>query len=918
MIENLDTPFSDEESLGVLNGFVRKWFEKNFNELTPPQKFAFKLISEGKNALITAPTGSGKTLSAFLSIVSKLFDLSLSGKLEEKVYCIYISPLRALNNDVYRNLSKPLDEIYEMIKEEKKGDIIKGNIRKVSIAVRTGDTPQNERHKMLVHPPNILITTPESISIILNSEKFMENLRGLNYVIIDELHELANNKRGVHLSLSLERLADLTGKDFQRIGMGATLYPMEEAAKFLVGYDKNGELRQCSIVDASWSKRIEAKVISPVKDMIYTQDSKIENAIYSEIDKIIRSSRTTLVFTNTRSGTERVIFNLKKRFKYADEDIAAHHSSLSREHRLEVEEMLKLGSLKCAVTSTSLELGVDIGYIDNVVQLGSPKSITRAIQRIGRAGHSFKSIAKGEMIVTNRDDLIECSIMLDSALKRKLDSFSVPKQPLDVLAQHIVGMSLNRKWGIEEALAVVRRAYAYHDLSKPQFISLLDYLAGHYVGLESRRVYGKIWYDEKEGMFGRRGKYAKIIYMLNVGTIPDDVSVGVFTAGKKWVGNIEEEFMTRLKPGDIFTLGGKLYKFEYSRGMRCYVSPADTSVPTIPPWYSERLPLSFELADAIGSFRKEIAEAIESSSGESAKKSKAKQTAKRNALPEKVDKILSELPIDYNSKIAIYNYFFEQYAYTSHIPNDRELLIEETFDPYNDKRYIIFHSLYGRRTNDALSRLFAIQLSDMLDEEIGLTISDNGFVFTISKDSHISEREIGAAIRALYSKSIIELLKSNIRRTELMKRKFRQVASRGFMILRNYKGWKIPIGKQQVNSQMLLAASEEIDPNFPIISETYREILYDVMDISRAEEVLKRIREGTLKYSFIRTSSPSPFAHILLTFGEADVLSLKGKQEYLQYLHKMVLKKIGAEKGAPKHAAAPKRHKAAGKPIKGV
>ncbi|MEM3227481.1 MAG: ATP-dependent helicase [Candidatus Micrarchaeaceae archaeon] len=905
MIETLSKPFSDEESLGSLNSYVRDWFTKNFNELTPPQKFAFKLISEGKNVLITAPTGSGKTLSSFLSIISDLFNASLSGNLKEKVYCIYISPLRALNNDVYKNLAKPLDEIYESIRVDKKRDIIKENIRKVSIAVRTGDTPQNERNRMLVHPPNILITTPESISIILNSDKFMEHLSELKYVIIDELHELANNKRGVHLSLSLERLAELTGRDFQRIGMGATLYPLDEAAKFLVGYRDGNELRQCTVVDASWSKRFEAKVISPVSDMIYTEDSKIENAIYSEIDKVIRSSKTTLVFTNTRSGTERVVFNLKKRFKYSDDDIAAHHGSLSREHRFEVEELLKLGSLKCAVTSTSLELGVDIGSIDNVVQLGSPKSITRAVQRIGRAGHSFRSVAKGEMIVTNRDDLIECAIMLDSAMKKELDSFTVPKHPLDVLAQHIVGMSLNKKWNVEDALAVVRKAYAYHDLPKAEFLQLLDYLAGHYVGLESRRVYGKIWYDESEKAFGRRGKYAKIIYMLNVGTIPDNVSIGVFTLGKKWIGNIEEEFMTRLKPGDIFALGGKLYKFEYSRNMRCYVSPADAKVPTIPPWYSERLPLSFELAERIGRFRREFGDVILKSLRASAGNLKHSSAAlSMHKLPKEVDAMLSSLPINSKAKEAIYKYFAEQYLFAGNVPNDKLLLIEETFDPYNDSRYIIFHSLYGRRVNDALSRLFAIRISDLLNEEIGITVSDNGFVLALEADSHISENEISSIVRKLASSSILETLKANIRRTETMKRKFRQVAARSFMVLRNYKGWNIPIGRQQVNSQMLLAAAEAIDPNFPVVSETYREILYDMMDLDRTEEVLKRLREGSVKYKFIKTSVPSPFAHILLTFGEADVLSLKGKQKYLQYLHKMVIKKIG---GGQKRKARAKR-----------
>ena len=555
MITYAEKPFDDKDSLGVLNRYVKEWFSSKFDELTPPQKYAFKLISEKKNVLITAPTGSGKTMSGFLSIISRLFDYSLEGKLEDKVYCLYISPLRALNNDIHNNLSKPLEEIYEMIKKEKGVDIVKGNIQQVRIGVRTGDTTQEERRKMLAKPPNILVTTPESLAILINSERFVEHLKSVEYIIIDEIHELANNKRGVHLSLSVARLENIIGHDVAKVGLGATLHPLEEAAKYLVGW-KGKEAKDCIIVDASWSKKLNVRTICPVKDMIYSEDEEIDTNLYKRLNDIITKSKSTLIFTNTRSGTERVVFNLKKRFGYG-EDIAAHHSSLSRESRLEVEELLKKGGLKCVVSSTSLELGVDIGAIENVVQLGSPKSVTRAVQRIGRAGHSYKATANGEIIVLNRDDLIECSVMLDAALKRHLDAFVVPQNALDVLAQHIIGMSLTKKWNIDEAYDVIRGAYAYHDLPKDDYLSLINYLAGNYVGLESRRVYGKIWYDEKEQVFGRRGKLAKVIYMLNLGTIPDEVAVNVFNTNKKWIGNIEEEFLTKLKEGRYLHIGGK-------------------------------------------------------------------------------------------------------------------------------------------------------------------------------------------------------------------------------------------------------------------------------------------------------------------------------------------------------------------------
>ena len=893
MISYVDQPFDERTSLDSLNSYVRKWFEDNFDELTPPQKYAFKLIKDKKNLIITAPTGSGKTLSAFLAILSALFEKSLKGRLEEKVYCIYVSPLRALNNDVYKNLTGPLEEIYEQIKRSKGVSMIKENIKKVTIAVRTGDTTQKERREQLLRPPNILVTTPESLAIILNSERYIENVMDLEYVVIDEIHELANNKRGVHLSLSIERLQNLLGHELVRIGMGATLHPLEEAAKFLVGY-KNDTERDCAIIDASWSKRFDVTVMSPVPDMIYTDNTLIEKRMYECINRIIKKSKTTLVFTNTRSGTERVVFNLKKRFKYS-ENIAAHHGSLSRESRLEVEEMLKRGSLKCAVSSTSLELGMDIGSIDNVIQLGSPKSVTRAVQRIGRAGHSFKDIAKGEVIVLNRDDLVECTIMIDLARKRQLDAFTVPKNPLDVLAQHIVGMSLTKRWNVDEAYNLIRGAYAYATLPKESYIDLLNYLAGNYVGLESRKVYGKIWYDEQEKMFGRRGKMAKVIYMLNLGTIPDEVAVNVFESKtKRWIGNIEEEFLAQLKLGDIFTLGGRLYGFEYAKGMRCYVNQAQASSPTIPPWFSEQLPLSYELANSIGEFRAGFAEILQGNMKLS-KRAALLRLLKVKTIPAYAKEVLGKLPIEANAKKAIFGYFVEQILFAGVVPNNNLLLIEQTKSISRDskpKEHLIFHTLFGRRVNDALSRLFAIELGYMLGQDIAIMVSDNGFVLTPEMSSRISSSMVDELVEGVLGRDVEKTLKKNIRRTEMMKRRFRHVAARSFMILKNYKGWKMPLGKQQINAQILLKAAETIDPNFPVISETYREILNDVMDLPRTGEVLSRLKTGSMKYKFIKTPSPSPFAHTLITFGHADVILMKDRHNYLKQLHKLVLQRI--------------------------
>ncbi|MEM3860301.1 MAG: DEAD/DEAH box helicase, partial [Candidatus Micrarchaeaceae archaeon] len=313
-IQQYSKPFSDEESLSGLNSAIRAWFTKKYKELTPPQKYSFKLIHESKNLLITAPTGSGKTFSAFMSILSDLVDMAQQGTLEDKTYCVYISPLRALDNDIYRNLKEPLDEIYLGLGE---------GVKRITVGVRTGDTEQKERQRQLAKPPNILVTTPESIAILLNAKRFSENLKNTKYVVIDEIHELANNKRGVHLSLSLERLAELCGHDFVRIGMGATLHPLDEAARFLVGYKPDGTERDCYVIDATWEKQMQYQAISPVSDLVNTPDAKVESAIYRLLNKIIKANRTTLIFTNTRSGTERVVYNLMSKFKYGEEELAA-------------------------------------------------------------------------------------------------------------------------------------------------------------------------------------------------------------------------------------------------------------------------------------------------------------------------------------------------------------------------------------------------------------------------------------------------------------------------------------------------------------------------------------------------------------------------------------------------------------------
>lgn len=853
--------------------YVKDWFWNNFDKLTPPQQYSFDPIHNNENSLISAPTGSGKTLSAFLATLNELFLLGDQGELDDKIYVLYVSPLRALGNDIERNLREPLKGIREQAKEEGL------DMPEVRAEVRTGDTSQSQRSKQLKNPPHILITTPETLGILLDSPKFKEKLKEVKYVITDEIHSLCDNKRGVHLSLSLERLQrmaeEMTGSGFTRIGLSATQAPIKEIAKYLVGYEdvEQKEARGCNIVDVAASKKMDLKVLSPVKDLIHTPPEVVSNQTYNKIHNQIQNHETTLIFTNTRAGTERVVHNLKDRFPdHYEDNIGAHHSSMSRETRLDVEESLKKGELKVAVTSTSLELGIDIGYIDLVLQLNSPKGISRAVQRIGRSGHRLNDTAKGRLLVMDRDDALECTVMLESAKEDHLDRVKIPENCLDVMAQHIVGMACNRKWDIDHALEIIKKSYNYVDMEEEDYRETLKYLAGEYASLEDQKVYRKIWMDQEDNKFGRSGKMTRVIYMTNIGTIPDESSFRVYTRkGDNRVGSLDEEFLDRLTKGDIFVLGGSTYEFNYARGMKVKVTPRPEAKPTVPSWYSEMLPLSYDLGVQMGQFNDKVKRQIE-----------------LNVRDEDIIQWINDnYYLDQETAYSLFSYIKEQKDYIDIVPTNSKILIEKTVDE-NYKQNIVFHTIFGRRVNDALARIFADVLSKKVQGNVGIVVDDHGFVL-ITSPAKIDVRGIIEEVTEL---DLEEVLKNAVRKTELMKRRFRHVAARALMILRNYKGNKKSVGKQQMQSHFLLSACEKIDPEFPIIKETYREIMEDAMDLEHAKEVIEGIKEGEIEYIEKETQVASPFAHNLVIQGQSDVVMMEDKKKRLQKLHDQVMERI--------------------------
>jgi ATP-dependent helicase Lhr and Lhr-like helicase len=900
MITFMEKPYSDDETFNVLCPLVRNWFKDKFKEFSPPQKFSIMNIHKRENTLISSPTGSGKTLSAFTAILNELIQLSGKGLIEDKVYCIYISPLKALANDIEKNLNQPLKELKTYAEKTIKGSSAKIDIK---VSIRTGDTTNSEKAGMLKKSPHIIITTPESLGIMLTSPKFREKLKNIEWVIIDEIHSIASSKRGTQLSVCLERLSILVKKDnpnheFTRIGLSATVSPLEKVAKFLVGMEDYSmeKFRSCKIIDVQNIKKMDLKVLSPVSNLIESDFKTTHDRMYELLDKLIQDHKTTLIFTNTRSATERVVHHLKDKFprnyvkldegksseEYKEIDdkyfIGAHHSSLSKDHRLNIENRLKDGKLKCVVSSTSLELGIDIGYIDLVILLGSPKSVARALQRIGRSGHKLHDISKGRIIVLDRDDLVECSVLLKAAIEHKIDKVDIPENPLDVLAQEIFGMAVEESRSLDEVYNIVKKSYAYRTLERKDFIEVIRYLTGQYVSLEDRNVYAKIWYDESNGMIGKKGKLARVLYMTNIGTIPDESFIKVKLQGmkdedKSFIGKIDENFLERLKRGDVFVLGGNTYEFLYAQGMTAFVKASINRPPTVPSWASETLPLSFDLSLEIQKFRRLMNDYFDNGSS-------------KEDILEFINKYLY---VDQYGANAIYEYFNDQYKY-SLIPHDKRLTIE--YFTEGKKRYIIFHTLYGRRVNDVLSRVLGLIISRIQHKDVEININDNGFYILTEENIQASR-----AFSLIKSKDLRKISEISLDKSEVLARRFRHCATRALMILRTYMGRRKSVGKQQLSSRLLINSVRRISEEFPILKEARREILEDLMDIKNSEKVIENIEHKRVTIKEVYTDMPSPFAFNIITMGYTDIMKMEDKLAFLRRMHDMVKAKISLDEG---------------------
>jgi ATP-dependent Lhr-like helicase len=894
----------DGHVLDLLEPVVQEWWVEQFGEFvpqnggffTPPQKEAIPLIHEGTNALVCSPTGSGKTLSAFTGIINDLFRRDQTDEgLDNSVYCLYVSPLKSLANDIHRNLEVPLDGITEKLDE-------RGEDVEIRHAIRHGDTDDSERQAMLDETPHILNTTPETLAILLNSPKFREKLRTVEYVIVDEIHSLAENKRGTHLSVSLERLEALAHDSPTRIGCSATVEPLDTMAEFLVGCDhervdsgpgdeesrSDWEPREYELVDTRFVRDFDIELSCPTDDLVHTPASTVNERFYRELHELIQAHTNTLVFTNTRSGAERVLHNLRQRYEEYDEaNSGCHHGSLSKERRQDIEESLKSGTLDVVTTSTSLELGIDMPHLDLVVQVGSPKSVAALLQRIGRAGHQLGETVTGRVVALDRDELVECAVMLKKAKEGFVDRVFVPENAQDVATQHVYGMAINGPHPESEIRRILQSAYPYRHYDDEDWAQLLRYLTADYEGMEDKNVYAKVWrdtndspdgeyhYDEYpvgEPLIGKRGRLARVIYMTNIGTIPDSFTCDVFTrSSDEWVGNLDEEYLDTLESGDVFVLGGDRFEYRYRRGSKVYVDRTSDR-PTVPSWFSERLPLSYDLGREILTFQGELLERLERGG-----RSEARVW-------------LRELPLDENSVRAIVRMFNEQRRYTGgdSVSTDRRLVIEEEMDHDEYERRYYVHSNYGRRFNDGFSRLLAYECAQQVNANVKLAVADHGFSLSLPLNRKV---DLVGLLESIDPEEARQKLRASLDGTDLLQRYFRINATRALMILKRYKGYEKSASEQQVNSEMLLSFAEGLD-EFAVIEETYREILEDKLNVAGIETILAQLRDSDLQVVSTRVDSPSPKAFGLATLMASDVVLAEDESEMLQEFHQRVLDEI--------------------------
>ncbi|MBN1946025.1 MAG: DEAD/DEAH box helicase [Bradymonadales bacterium] len=812
---------------------VREWFCSRFAELSPPQAEGWPSIADGKNTLILAPTGSGKTLAAFLWSINTLVRDLPRGEVEPGVHTLYISPLVALSYDIEKNLGEPLVGIRKMAQRSGYP------LHDIRMAVRTGDTPSSQRAAMLRRPPHILVTTPESFFLILSSPKARDILRPVRTVIIDEIHALCGNKRGVHLAVSLERLVHLGGKEFVRIGLSATQRPVEEVARFLGGcrasdgqQDAVPSYRAVHLVDTGLRKSLDIQVASPVPDFAVLPDHSVWPEIYLQLIDLIRSHRSTLIFVQMRAQAERISNDLNE---LAGEPLArAHHGSISRAMRRDLESRLKAGELRALVATGTLELGIDVGAIDLVVQIQSPGSVTRGLQRVGRAGHLLDAQSQGRLIPTYREDLVELAVVCRRMLDGQVEALRIPRNALDVLAQQVAAAASLETWNADDLLALIRRAYPYNHLSPDLFRSVLDLLAGRDRVPTATRTRTWITWDHATGRIrGLSGSLSGIL--RHAGTIPDQGQYGLYLVdGETRLGQLDEEFVFETQVSDIIQFGNSTWLVEEIERDRVLVRPAPGQPGKSPFWKGGLFGRDFELSEAIGAFRRQMAGQLD--------------------RPEVKSWLQRQVPLDDRAAESLIGYFEAQKTSGGAIPTDQCLVVEHFLDELGDHRVAIL-STFGSRVNAPLAMAVRRILRARWGLEPQVMYDDNAILLRAPASETPLPLDILAQIT---SRGVDELVLAELTEIPMFGTLFRHNAGR-FLVLSSRGGGRTPLWLLRLRSADLLEAVRN-RPDYPVTLETYRECLQDVLDLPALRQVLERIESGRIQLVVREVDTPSPMA----------------------------------------------------------
>ncbi|HET9489682.1 MAG TPA: DEAD/DEAH box helicase [Methylomirabilota bacterium] len=812
--------------------FVRRWFEAAFAEPTRPQQEGWPAIASGRDTLIVAPTGSGKTLAAFLWALDHLHRLGLEGRLEDRVYVVYVSPLRALNNDIEKNLREPLAGIRAAAATDGL------SLPEVRVAVRTSDTLAAQRQAMTRRPPHVLITTPESLYILLTAERFRPALAQARFVIVDEVHALMASKRGAHLALSLERLQALAesedgGRRPQRIGCSATVRPVEEALAFLTGTTG----REAVVVDAGFSRELELHVMAPVDDFLTSPSDTIWDAALQQITDLVEAHRTTLVFAQSRRSAERLARDLDDRI--GGGRVAAHHGSLSRRARLEAEGRLKAGELKALVATSSLELGIDVGAIDLVVQVQSPRNIAAGLQRVGRAGHQLSRVSRGRIVVTKGEELMEAAAVARSIRERTLDRLTMPEAPLDVLAQQIVAAVAAESTGVDALYARFRQAAPYRSLGREDFLSVVRALADP-LPAEVKGVAPRILWDRiNDRLHARRG--SRFLALTSGGTIPDAGLYDVFVADTDLkVGTLDEEFVTESLPGDVFLLGSNAWRIVKVRGNRVLVEDAQGMSPTIPFWKGEHPSRSWDLGLAVGRLRRDAAERLDA--------------------PDFAAWAAEECGLDSRAAAAMRAWLVKAGEVLDGVPDDRGIVVESFADEMGG-RHAMIHSVFGMRVNGA----WGMALREKLRRVFGLVAEashvDDGILLSFAPGQVPPSPE--RLVTLVTSEEVDALLGRALIGSPLFGTRFRHAAVRALFIPRTQGGERVPAYLLRLKADALME-SVGGQAEFPIVAETLRECFADALDVPRLKRLLERLHDGELWTRHVDAALPSPFVYPLL------------------------------------------------------